>query len=186
MFQFSIPTMMARYISGVRSKPRRLTIDIKQKDYQKLAYKRELALQRGIIVRDEDSFVPAKITADGTMYRVKMRLKGDYTDHLEGKKWSFRIQVKGNNTIWGMKRFSIQDPKRSGYIKEWIFHEWFRYEDLIALRYDFVEIVVNGENLGIFALEESFGKELIEHNKRREGPILKFDESSLIGLPITS
>jgi hypothetical protein len=174
------------FIKGKQATPRRLIIDIKHTDYQRLEYKRLQALKRRIIVTEEDSFVPARLTADGKIYKVKLRLKGDYTDHLEGDKWSLRIHVKGNNTIWGMKRFSIQSPHRSGYIKEWIYYEWARQEDLISLRYDFVEIILNGENLGIYALEESFSKELLEHNRRREGPILKFDESALIDPDLTN
>ena len=40
-------------------------------------------------------------------------------------------------------------------------------------------LFLNGKNLGIYALEEHFDKALIESNKFREGPILKFDESIL-------
>jgi len=164
------------FVSGKLSQPRRLVIDIEFEKYQHLGRKRQQAIQRRIIVTEADSYVPARITADGETYDVSMRLKGDLTDHLEGDKWSFRIRVKGDRAIWGMKRFSIQDPLRSGYLREWIFHELLRYEGLIALRFDFVEVVLNGRNLGIFALEESFSKELVEHNQRREGPILKLDE----------
>ncbi|MBW1873062.1 MAG: hypothetical protein JRJ19_13415, partial [Deltaproteobacteria bacterium] len=85
-----------------------------------------------------------------------------------------------NQAIWGMRRFSIQDPKRSGYILEWIFHQWLKHEGLIALKYDFIAVTINGEDHGIYAIEESFGKELIEDNNRVAGPILKFDESRLI------
>ena len=45
-----------------------------------------------------------------------------------------------------------------------------RREGLIALRYRFHELFVNGESFGIYAFEEHFGKRLIENNGRREGP----------------
>lgn len=174
------PSVMKNYIAGKLSKPKSMIIDIKQKNFDKLKYKRYEALQRDLIVTDEESYVPASISVDGKSYKVELRLKGDYTDHLEGKKWSFRIKVKGDNAIWGMKRFSIQSPERSGYIKEWVLHRFMKYEGLIGLRYDFIDVVMNGKDLGIFAIEESFSKELIESNNRREGPILKFDESDYI------
>lgn len=172
---------LGKYAQSKRASPRQMFIDIKHTDYQKLRFKREQALQRGRIITTDDSYVPAKVTVDGRSYRVRMRLKGDVTDHLEGEKLSFRIHVKGDQAIWGMKRFSIQHPKRSGWIKEWIMYAWFKYEDLISLRYDFVKVTINGLDLGVFALEESFGKELVEFNKRPEGPILKFDESRWFG-----
>jgi hypothetical protein len=156
-----------RYLAGKLSDPVRIGIGIKYKDYQRLAYERELALQRGIIETTKDSYVPAKITHDGRTSKAKIRLKGDYPDHLQGSKWSLRVKIKGNDALMGMRKFSIESPRRSGWINEWIMHELLRHEGLIALRYDYVNITING-----------FGKELLAHNERREGPILKFDESA--------
>jgi hypothetical protein len=48
----------------------------------------------------------------------------------------------------------------------------------LSLRYNFIEVILNGKNLGIYALEEHFDKRLLEHNNRREGPIIKFDETN--------
>ena len=171
--------LLKNYLRGKMSQPPKMTIDIKHKDFQYLEFKRAEALQIGKIITDEDSYVPARVTVDGKTTKVRMRLKGDITDHLQGDKWSFRIKVKGDNTIWGMRRFSLQAPERSGWGHEWVMYQWFRKEGLISLRYDFIDLTLNGRRLGIFTLEESFGKELIEHNRRREGPILKWDESLL-------
>jgi hypothetical protein len=167
------------YARGFMSRPERIAIDIKHKDFQKLAYLRESALREGKIVTREDSYVPAEIRVSGKMIKARVRLKGDAVDHLLGDKWSLRIKIKGEDTLFGMCEFSLQDPARSGFINEWILHQLYAYEDLISLRYKFVEVSINGKNKGIYALEESFAKELIESNRRREGPILKFDEGRL-------
>ncbi|MFH1885341.1 MAG: right-handed parallel beta-helix repeat-containing protein [Pseudomonadota bacterium] len=176
---FSLPKRAARYWQGLHAQPRRLVLDIAQKDWQRLAFEREKALEKGLIITGEDSWVPATVQADGKSHKVKVRLKGDVADHLEGNKWSLRIQTKGDGRVWGMKRFSIQDPQRSGYIKEWVFHHLLAWEGLIGLRYEFIRVTINGRDMGVYALEEAFAKEAIEHNERREGPILKFDESRL-------
>ena len=80
----------------------------------------------------------------------------------------------------GMKRFSIHDPKVKSYLSEWLFHELLKHEDLIAARYDFIKVAINGDKKGIFAIEEHFDKRLIENNKRREGLILKLDETNQV------
>ena len=161
------------------SQPKKMTINIKHKNYRYLEYKRTEALEKGVIITDQSSYVPARVAVDGQSTKVRIRLKGDITDHLKGEKWSFRIKVKGNNAIWGMRRFSLQAPERSGWAHEWVMYQWFKKEDLISLRYDMVDLTINGRNLGVYALEESFSKELLENNRRREGPILKWDESLL-------
>jgi hypothetical protein len=87
--------------------------------------------------------------------------------------------VKGDETIFGMKQFSIHQPKTRNYIYEWIYHRALEREQVLALRYDFIEVTLNGKDLGVYALEEHFEKRVVEHNRFREGPILKFNEELL-------
>ena len=182
--------ILPNYIKGQFSNPKRIYIDIDFEDYQKIKYEREQALgslefdgffvpSAGILISSENSYVPAKIRYEDDEVDVKLRLKGDLTDHLDGNKWSFRIKVKDDDSLFGMKTFSIQDPKSRGHVKELIYHEALKNEEVLSLRYDFVEVIINGDNMGIYALEEHFGKELIEHNSRREGVIIKFNEDRM-------
>ncbi|RMF58475.1 MAG: hypothetical protein D6748_08630 [Calditrichaeota bacterium] len=168
---------LSHFYKGLFAKTEHLTIDIKHKHFLKLAYKREQALKNGILLKSPDDYVPAKIRYGDKTYRVKLRLKGDLSDHWRGDKWSLRIILKGKNTLWGMKRFSIQDPGTRGYIYEWLYHRIMRMEGIIALRYNFINVTINGKEKGLYALEEHFGKRLIEHNRLREGPIIRFNES---------
>ena len=165
------------YYKGLFAKGEDITIDIKYEDYQKLAYKREIAFIEKKLVTGEDDYVPAKIKYKDKYLKVKLRLKGDNLDHLEGDKWSFRIEVNGDNTIFGMKLFSIQHPRTRNYIYEWIFHQALKSEEVLSLRYKFINVTLNGRNLGVYALEEHFEKRLIEFNKHREGPIVRFNEN---------
>lgn len=52
-------------------------------------------------------------------------------------------------------------------------------EDILTTRYDFVEFSLNGKDRGVYAYEEHFEKQLVESRNRREGPILKFDETHM-------
>ena len=107
-----------------------------------------------------------------------MRIKGDWLDHIQGNKWSFRIKMKAGN-FHGMKEFSIQEPGTREYLSEWVLHKLFESEDVLTTRYGFVPVKLNGASLGIYAYEEHFEKRLIESSNRREGPILKFDEDPM-------
>lgn len=171
--EFNLPF---NYLKGLSASPQTITLDIKHKDFQKLAYKRYEALKKNILITSSEDFVPAKIRFKDKTHKINIRLKGDWTDHLYQDKWSYRVKLKKENTLFGMKQFSLQAPKTRNYIYEWVFHQLLKNEDIINLRYDFMTLVVNGKNMGIYAVEEHFEKRLIEHNKRREGPILKFNE----------
>jgi len=153
-----------------------INIDIKFKHLQKLIAKREQALKSGMLIKGPDDYVPAEIRFQDESYKIKIRLKGDWTDHLEGDKWSFRIHVKGDKHLLGMNRFSIQHPRTRNFESEILFFEALKKEGVLVPRYFFVEVSVNGKNIGLMALEEHFSKELLEFQQRREGVIVRFDE----------
>jgi hypothetical protein len=169
-------TISSNYFKSIDAQSETISIEIKDQDFKKLEKNRKQALERGVIINDLDGdYVPAVITYNGSEIKVKLRLKGHMTDHLQDNKWSFRVKTKGNDSFMGMKRFSIQHPGTRGYIYEWIYHELMKREDVIALRYKFIKVSVNGRDWGVYAVEENFENELIENNDRKKGPILRFN-----------
>lgn len=174
-----LPRRLHKALADSENALPKIYIDIKFKHIQKIYHKRAQALQDGILVQQDDDLVPATIRYNNRAIKTKLRLKGDWTDHLEGKKWSFRLHVRGKDQLFGMRRFSIQHPRVRGYQSEPIFMETLRHVGVLAPRYFFIEVVINGENLGTMALEEHFSKELLEANGRREGVIVRYDESLL-------
>ena len=154
-----------------------LYFDIGFEEYQAMAGQREEALQRGILLLDDDDWMGAQIRFQGETIPVRIRLKGDWLDHLGENKWSFRVKTRNDAALMGMRSFSVQSPATRRYLSEWLYLEDLRRADILAPRYSFVNVVVNGEDWGIYALEESFSKELLESQGRREGVIVRFDES---------
>ncbi len=162
-----------------RPEAERLYLRIRWPDRARLERKRREALELGVLVTGDDDAVPAWIgrSPETELLRARVRLKGDWTDHLRGDRWSFRVQLKGDGRLFGMKTFSLQAPERRNGIHEWIFHRALERERLVALRYRFVRVLLNGADLGIHAVEEHFDARLLEHNGFRDGPIVAFDES---------
>ena len=154
-----------------------LYIDLPFENYQKLLDKREEALKIGILNTTDADLVSAKVhLQDGQKMDAKLRLKGDWTDHLEGDKWSFRIEMKGDGQVLGMKQFSIQTPAARNFLNEWAFHQVLLKENVLTTRYHFVNVLLNGKLLGIYALEDHFAAELIESQGRRQGLMIRFNE----------
>ena len=160
-------------------------ITLNEKAFNKLKKKRDKALSVGILEAEDSDYVPATVTFNGKEFRADIRLKGDWTTHLEGDKWSFRVKLKDDKTILGMRKFSLHHPQTRVYLNEWLFHKATKNEELMGLRYNFVEGYIhikNGANdfinkpVGIYAIEETFDKRTIESNKRKESVILKFSE----------
>ncbi|WP_422082730.1 hypothetical protein [Ulvibacterium sp.] len=163
-------------------------IHFKEKEFNTIKEKRKRALKSTVLTTSDEDFVKAKISMaqDESLKEVDIRLKGDWVDHLKDeKKWSFRIKMKDESTMFGMRKFSIQHPKTRNFLWEWLFNKVVKDNDIIGLRYDFLNTIIKVESgesirnidLGIMAFEESFDKILIENNERREGLILSFNES---------
>ncbi|MFH1317463.1 MAG: CotH kinase family protein [Candidatus Omnitrophota bacterium] len=171
--------IIPNYFEGLMAACPQISIDMKYIDYQKIAHKRSNALVNRIIITNSDDYVPANIQYDGKIVKAKIRLKGDWTDGLQGDKWSFRIKIVGENSLFGMKYLSIHHPRERNYIYEWAAHQALSREGVLVPRYKFIKIKLNGKNLGVYALEEHFDKLLIENNKSRQGLIIKFNEDIL-------
>jgi len=146
---------------------------------EKLEAKRAEALRAGLLETGPDDWVKGKLGWKGAEapVPVRVRLKGDWLDHLNERKWSFRVALTGERFWNGMQTFSLQHPGTRYYLHEWLLHECWMREGVLTTSYDFAELRLNGESLGLYAVEEHFEKYLVERQGRREGPILKLDES---------
>jgi hypothetical protein len=157
-----------------------LILDIPFNSLEKIKAKRVEAIESGILLSTDEDMVNAKAALDNqTPVKIDLRLKGDWVDHIEGSKWSYRIHVKGDNQIYGMTSFSIQAPETRQFLYEWAYHENLMMENILTTRYGFLNVVENGVFKGIYAIEESFTTELMEAQGARAGIILRFDEDAL-------
>ncbi len=110
---------------------------------------------------------------------VKLRPKGDREIHyLNLESMSYKIDVRGKRKfILGMEEMSLQKPVTRNFTWEILYHKLFREENLVSLNIIPVKLYRNGEYLGVFVLEEGFGKELLEKQFRKEGPIIGINEN---------
>ncbi len=136
----------------------------------------ETGLKELLISKKLKEYVPAFIIENNDTIPVKIRLKGDWPDHLRSGKVSYRIKVEGNKLFRGQKTFSIQHPATRNYMDEWLMHAILQRNNLLATAYDFIPVRINGVLHGVYAMEQHFDDVLLEQNNRQNGPILKFNE----------
>ena len=156
----------------------KIIIDINYKDYQKLAYQRKNALEKHILIANPDDYVSSIITYNNKKLRSKIRLKGDWMDHLKSDMWSYRVKITGNQTLFGMKKFSIQKPSVRHQPYDFTFQSLVRDTGGIAPFHKFAHIIVNGVDWGVMDIEEHMSKELLEKQNRKESIIVSFFNDS--------
>lgn len=155
----------------------KLEIFVDSLDLAQLGQLREAAIATGIMGEETKQKFPCVIEFEGKHLSGHLRFKGDWTDHLENEKWSFRIELNDGGTVFGKTTFSIQHPATRGYGQEWLMHQLLAKHEVLSTHYTFVPVKINGKDFGLYAFEEHFEKQLLESQNRREGVILKFDES---------
>lgn len=175
----SVDNRYTRFIKSLPliNKPS-INIHISFDDQKKISTLLKKFEQNEIIIPNikEHNF-DAKIEFQNEILETKFRLKGDTKSHYDNwNKLSLKFNLKNEHKFFGMEKFSIQDPWERTFLNEWVFYELCKDLNLISPRYFFLNVFINGENKGIFNLEENFSKEMIEHNRRRESVIIKFSE----------
>ncbi|QQR85779.1 MAG: CotH kinase family protein [Flavobacteriales bacterium] len=155
--------------------PPSIALEVKPEGMERLEAVVDSARQRGVIMPEGNDYVKGKFTVDGQETKCKLRIKGKLSDHVKDEKWSFRVIAKGDGGFLGMKRFSLQHPGTRNYLCDWFYHQLSKGEGIVALRYGFCKVSLNGDNLGVYAYEEHFGPELLENNGRLKGPLVRFD-----------
>ena len=156
-----------------------LELNISEEIYVDLLNKRIKAIQRGIILKEEKSFVTATLKSKEKTNEVSIRFKGDWPDHLNTMKWSFRIKFDSGEEWNGMQEFSLQAPVTRGYLHEWVYHQLLKQEGVLAPKYGFVNLKVNGISKGIMAYEEHFSSDFIADNNLPASVTLKFEEGEM-------
>ena len=154
--------------------------NIKIKIDQKNLYNLELQRKNKIdgLSNNFENFSTAKLENNKKSFDIKLRVKGDRVLHWYDKEQtSYKIDLRGEDRIWGLEEFSIQKPITRNYIYESIFHKLLKFNGLISLKYFFINLSLNDTHQGIYAVEEGFSKELIERNKKRNGPIFGLNEN---------
>ena len=158
---------------------KKVNLRIGEKGMAKLKRIRDKAIGQAILISSDDDWVDAKLEDGDEILKAKVRLKGDWVDHLKGHKWSYRIKFKKDHTWKRLRTVSFQTPAARNLLSEWVLHELWQREDVLTTRYDFFLLDVNGISRGVYAYEEHFEKQLLEYKNRREGPIVKFGEDAM-------
>jgi len=174
----TIPSDLLGNAANTAFQPEILKIQVSDQTKRLFNQHRNEAFKKGILIATDDHWVKGEISSkkEGTEIPIKLRLKGDWLDHLRGNKWSFRIKTKTDYAWNRLLTFSVQNPNTRSFLDEWLFHQFLEKADILTPRYDFIELFLNEKSLGIYAYEEHFDKQLAEFKKRREGPIIKLTE----------
>ncbi|MDB0022925.1 CotH kinase family protein [Flavobacteriaceae bacterium] len=167
-------------VSGIANPQEFSTIDVQVK-------------QKNILILNSDrlnggkSFVPAKFSLNeaGQIKNLKgkIRTKGDRALHKESfNNMSLRVNLKGDDRLFGLEEFSVQDPILRNYSWELLVADVLKSQGLLTLKSVVANFSFNGESRGLYVFEEVPSTITLERNLKKAGPIFGLDEEYGAGL----
>ena len=160
--------------------PAALVVDMRFANYNNLLQLREQAVENGVYIPANRDYMTATMRLNNALVPVSMRFYPGPAGHLQGADgWNFDVRTRQNQQLEGMQRFYLLNPADNNWLFQHAFLRSLKREGILASRYEFVTLVLNGDNWGVYALQEGFGDELMTANGRTAGVILEFDADLL-------
>ncbi len=118
----------------------------------------------------------AELSTDkANLIQTKIRLMGNWKDHLRPPISSLKVKVVDDNSVSGMRRFRLFLPRTRNNDNEIFFTTILRYVGFPSYYSSNVDVKFNGKIYKAI-LQEDASKEFLERNFIQELPILKIDE----------
>ena len=157
----------------------RIDIDINFLDYERILHDRKNAVSLGIL--SLPSTVNARIKYKNSVYKVRVRLKGDLSGHwTSSRRMSLRVHVKDKKSIFGFNKFSLHKPRERSYPHDNIFQSLIKKSGGLSNSHKLAHVFVNGDDWGIMDMEEHVSSRgFIEKQKKRESVIVRFSNEDL-------
>jgi len=169
--------LITQTYARVTTQPIKLNINVSFKNLTKIERDRLQAKQDEIRNSDDNTWVPAIVVVEGLENKAKIRLKGSHVDHWSGTdKWSLSVKLNGKSKFLDSQRLSLNVPESRVMIMEWLFAMSLKEVGLLSVNTDFVDVSVNGKNLGMYVVQEKPTDDFIKRHNRPLGPILKFNK----------
>ena len=167
-------------VGGITNSQKFPIIDIKVKQKNVLILNSDLKNERS-------SFVPATFSVyeAGRINELKgkIRTKGDRSLHKESfANMSFRVNLEGDDRLFGIEEFSVQDPILRGYSWELLVADILKSQGLLTLKNVVADFSFNGESRGLRVFEEVPSTVTLERNLKKSGPIFGLNEDYGPGL----
>jgi spore coat protein H len=125
-------------------------------------------------IHNRDYEVPARFTADGRTYTVKVRYRGRSTRYIEDKRpWQVRFDKE--DRFNGVKRIELLAAyKDGGYLTEKLWYDTAASLGLQVPQARYVNLYLNGQYAGVYTELESITKDFLKaHGMDDDGDIYR-------------
>jgi len=178
----SIPDKLSFEFKSFFNPEERIYIDLPLEAKQRILYTKKRYILNNSMggLPEKNDWVKGELTFLGKKHKIKLRLKGFGSDNWRHDfQFSYRANIK-NSSILGLTKVSLYPPRVRNGSTEWLTMKLAKDEGLISQKVFYRELIINGETMGMYAIQEHPNKTTVERNNRREGPIIFIDKENLL------
>jgi len=154
-----------------------LEVEISPEAYHAMYQQWNASLRNRILQLDERDWVQGQIRFRGKRIRASLWLKEEEPENWQESKWSLKVKLQDDDTVLGMRSFAAQSPAVHRYLDEWLYTQDLQSVGILAPRYAFVHVWMNGDDWGVYALQEGISDAFFTSQKRTAGPVIRIDDS---------
>ena len=126
------------------------------------AVEKEIAKIEVFLEDDAKLWIPAMFRANGEVYEVQMRVRGDRFNHWKFRKKSWRIKFKKDQLFRGMRQITLIIPEDRGWFAEPLNSYRAKKLELLQPPMRFVGVSMNGSKPLAYLEVEHWTKEMLE------------------------
>ncbi len=129
----------------------------------------------GILLKKDKKWYPARFSHNGETYKVKVRIRGDLSNHWRESKKSLRIKFNKERLFNGYRSINLIIPSDKEYEIEPVGLEKSRSMGLLVADDGFAMVTLNQVDMGLYYWFEQPGKEMLERLRYPEGEMFISD-----------
>lgn len=150
---------------------RRYDLFIEDKSMREITSIVNKAMEKGTLTDDLKKWCPAIFIYNNKKHHVKIRVRGDTSDHWASKKKSWRIKFKQGEAFDGIKELNLIIPHDKG-VNEMVHNIILEDSELIYPRDRLIVLNINKKSFGLYRQVEHISAEMLSHYKKTESCII--------------
>lgn len=149
--------------------------------YNQLLGEREQAVRQGVLSPGDSTFVSADIQHGEEVIPVWIRLLPGTADHLgTNDKWNYELVTRDEAELLGISHGNLIDPADNNWLTQWAFNEALRHAGLQSGDYQFLRLILNGDDKGLYALQEDLRPVTGRDDGQSGSVVLSYDFDPLL------
>ena len=129
----------------------------------------------GVLTKNNKKWYPARFHHNGQNYDIRIRIRGDLSNHWKNPKKSFRIKFKGGRYFNGYRAINLVVPEDKRFEIEPVALEKARSMGLLVPDSGFVRVKLNQVDMGLYYWFEQPDKNMLERLRYPQGEMFTAD-----------